>query len=246
MKLAIMQPYFMPYIGYFQAIAAVDTYVLYDYVSYIKKGWINRNRINVINKGPVYITVPVSNASSNVYISEVRIDNSITWNKQILNLIYYNYKKSKYFNNVFPLIEKCLSAEYGTISKLNFCCITEICKYLELQTNVVLLEDTQYVDFENVLFESDINAHERMRQRITYICEQFNANIYINAIGGQELYDKDEFKQNGVDLYFVKTDEIKYRQFKDDAFEPNLSIIDVLMHNGKEGTKKLLNEYTLI
>ena len=92
MKLAIMQPYFMPYIGYFQTMTAVDKYLLYDKVAFIKKGWINRNRIYIQNVGTQFITIPLKNKSSFTNISDVQIDNTTDWRSKMLNLIYYNYK----------------------------------------------------------------------------------------------------------------------------------------------------------
>ena len=81
--------------------------------------------------------------------------------------------------------------------------------------------------------------------RVISMCKFENSSFFINAIGGQVLYDKLEFEEYGISLKFIKTNQIEYDQ-RNEPFEPNLSIIDVLMHNGKEGTKKLLNEYTLV
>ena len=243
MKLAIMQPYFMPYLGYFQAISAVDKYILYDKVNFIKRGWINRNQIFVQNLGKEYITIPLKTKSSNLLISDVIIDNSLQWRKKILNLIYYNYKRAISFEEVYPLLTDIINTNVDTISEYNYLTLSSVCNFLDMKTQIEISGFDDYNEIENYL--KTLGDEIRKNERIFSICKQQGADIYINAIGGQELYSKEEFKENGIDLYFIKMDDIKYKQFSDE-FVPYLSIIDVLMHNGKEGTKELLNRYTLM
>ena len=256
MKLAIMQPYFMPYLGYFQAIAAVDKYILYDQLTYIQSGWINKNRIRQRNMPVSNIVVPLIDKSSNILIANTLIDNSKPWQKKILKALELGYGKAKYYAEAMPLITEILGKNYTTISELNASSIKRICEFLEVKTEIDSKID-RYLDLEERLCDIENGNYGRFTHlhtmpikkvaRVLEICKVEESNFFVNAIGGQELYDKTEFKQYGIDLYFIKMNEVQYDQnCKDGSFEPGLSIIDVLMHNGKEGTKRLLNEYTLI
>lgn len=244
MKLAIMQPYFMPYIGYFQAMAAVDKYLLYDKVAFIKKGWINRNRIYIQNVGTQFITIPLKNKSSFTNISDVQIDNTTDWRSKMLNLIYYNYKRSLFFDVVYPLMENSIKQSSELISEYNFVVLNQIATFLDINTPIELCTDPMYEGIEEQLAKYD-DSLLRKYDRIKFICQANNADNYINPIGGQDLYDKKVFAEHGIKLSFVQTEQFAYPQFAPE-FIPNLSIIDVLMHNGKEGTKQLLNAYKLI
>ncbi len=229
MKLAIMQPYFMPYLGYFQAIAAVDKYVVYDDVQYIKGGWINRNNLIISGQKKMF-TIIQDGASPNKLINEISFKDNF---KGFLMTVKCNYSKAPYFSEVYPLIESICKYPKKGLGEFIYNSFVEICNFLDVKTELILSSS----------FEKDNSL--RAEEKVMHICKLFGADTYINAIGGQELYSKEEFKENGIDLYFIKMDDIKYKQFSDD-FVHHLSIIDVLMHNGKEGTKELLNRYTLV
>ena len=251
-----MQPYFMPYLGYFQAIAAVDKYILYDQLTYIQSGWINKNRIRQRNMPVSNIVVPLIDKSSNTLIANTLIDNSKPWQKKILKALQLGYGKSAYYSEIMPVMEDILTREYTTISELNAYSIKRICEYLEIQTEIDSNVE-RYLDLEEQLCDIENSDYSRFARlhtlpikkvaRVLEICKAEESNFFVNAIGGQELYDKAEFKQYGIDLFFIKMNNVQYSQnCTDGSFEPGLSIIDVLMHNGKGGTKQLLNEYTLI
>ena len=254
MRLAIMQPYFMPYIGYFQAISAVDKYILYSNLNFIKEAWMNRNRI-LLNDGRIYqFTVPLLHKSSNCLIRDIMVDNSKPWAKNLLTTISSNYKKAPFFEETYALIETLLSAEHHSLSSLNSTTLRAIANHLDIKT-IIEDDNSRFLEMEDKLSRLDngyddfpflkLTSPIRKVARVIEMCRLEGADLFINAIGGQELYSKNEFKQYGIDLYFIQTNEISYKQYKD-HFEPNLSIIDVLMNNGKEGTKYLLKEYTLI
>lgn len=257
MRIAIMQPYFMPYLGYFQGIAAVDKYILYDQVAYIVKGWVNRNRIRQRNMPPMYISVPIAQKSSYELIADTRIDNTQDWRRRLLKCLQIGYAKADYYVEVMPLMEEIFGREYESISELNGQSILRICKFLDIKTEIIT-DCTPYLEIERGLAkveEGDYSAFPEMEKtrpskmaaRVIALCQKEGANELINAIGGTELYDKTEFAQYGIKLDFIKTNDIRYSQkCKNDSYESNMSIIDVLMHNGKEGTKKLLNQYTLV
>lgn len=254
MKLAIMQPYFMPYIGYFQAISAVDKYILYGNLTFIKEQWMNRNRIRLCNGDVHTITVPLKHKSSNMMIYDIFLDNSKPWSKNLLKTLSMNYRKATFYGEVFPFIESLLGTRYETLMEMNVETLRAISSYLDIETEIDS-DNSRFDDLEELLktIELDysglpyLEATKPLKKtaRVIEICRREHCDHFINAIGGQALYDKEEFASYGIKLDFVKTNDISYPQF-DYQFEPNLSIIDVLMHNGKEGTKKLLKEYTLI
>ena len=232
MKLGIMQPYFVPYIGYFQLMNAVDKYVIYDDVNFIKGGWINRNRI-LLNGQPAYFNIPMIGASSNKLINEVEVNTNKTLMEKNLKTIYSAYGKAPYYNEVYPLIEKILLNEEKDIAKFIKYSFEIICEYLDIKTEFVMSSELKK------------NNELKAQDKVLHICEILGATEYYNAIGGQELYDYESFSKKGIKLKFVKTDSIEYKQF-DNEFQPNLSIIDVLMFNSKDEVKEMLNKFSLI
>lgn len=244
MKIGIMQPYFFPYIGYFQLISSVDKFIVYSNVNFIKKGWINRNRILQIGNGPAFITVPLVNQSSFCKINNIRIDNTKDWNSYISKVISYNYKKSAYYNEVYPIIEKLFDLDTDSISELNYLIIKEICRYLSIDTYIEN-DLNKYNSIENDLESCENEVIDRRILRILKICGLENSDTYVNPIGGLDLYSKRVFKDNGIDLKFVNTLEYQYKQ-NSNQFYSNLSIIDVLMNCGWDKTRKLLDNYEVI
>ena len=229
MKLAIMQPYFMPYIGYWQLLAAVDTYVIYDDVNYIKGGWVSRNNI-LLNGQKHMFTITLNGASSNKLFKEITIKDDF---KKFSRLIESAYRKAPYYAEISALLEKIYHYEDKSLGSFMLNSFQVILDYLEIDTILVLSS--------TVMKDNNL----RGKDKVKHICHLMGADTYYNAIGGQELYDKEDFKADGIDLHFVQTNLVPYTQLTN-KFVSGLSIIDVLMHNGKEGTKKLLNEYTLI
>lgn len=234
MKLAIMQPYFMPYIGYFQLINAVDKFIFYDDVTFIKQGWINRNQI-LINNQPSMFSIPLSNASSHVLIKDVLISENtyLKWKKSFLNSIKFSYKKAKNYDQIVVLIERILSAQFKTISELAISSIIEVSKYLELKT--------EFEVCSNVYSNINLNGQERLLE----ICKNERIKTYINPIGGMELYSKNVFFEENIELFFIKTNKSIYKQFSEN-FVPFLSIIDVLMFNDIDEIKLQLDNFSLI
>ncbi len=253
MRLAIMQPYFFPYIGYFQLIAAADKFILYDNLCYIKKGWINRNRIRLKGRDVVYCSVPVRGVSSFAKIRDVKIDYSQRWPGKFLDLISFNYRKAPFFDEVFPVIENAVSVEAERIGELNCHTVRTVAGFLGIATEIT--DDiSPYQDLEEAVRNGSEMVPELTRSyqvadvkstRVIYICKKEDAQVYINAIGGKGLYYKDQFARNGIELHFVESSFTPYDQFGDE-FAPGLSVIDVLMHCGREGTQRRLKDFRLI
>ncbi len=232
MKAGIMQPYFFPYIGYWQLMNAVDQYVIYDDVNYINRGWVNRNRI-LLNGQPHYFNVQMIGASQCKLINEILINKEDAVISKNLRLIENAYKKAPYYTDVQPLIEQVLRNKEEFLSEVIAASFSVLCRYLDIHTELILSSD---LEKDNTLKGQD---------KILAICKFLGATEYYNAVGGQELYSFSEFKKQGIKLRFLKSDEISYVQF-DNEFCADLSIIDVMMFNSKERVKELLNAYTLV
>jgi WbqC-like protein family len=232
MKLAIMQPYIFPYIGYFQLINAVDKFVIYDDVNFINKGWINRNRI--LNNGQDSLfTIPLKEASQNKLINEIEVNWDESWKNKFFKTLEQCYKKAPFYQDVLPIIEETLAVNNEVISKVIENNLRLTCKYLEIKTEIIA---------SSSIYQ---NNHLKAQERILDICLQEKTDHYINPIGGIELYDKDFFAAKNIKLSFIKAQPIEYKQFKNE-FVSWLSIMDILMFNSKENIKVFLNNYELI
>ena len=229
MTLGIMQPYFMPYIGYWQLMAAVDTYVVYDDVNYIKGGWVSRNNI-LLNGQKHMFTITLNGASSNKLFNEITIKDDF---KKFARLLESAYRKAPYYAEVSALMEKIYNYEDKSLGAFMMNSFQVVLDYLEIDTKLIL---SSSIEKDNSL---------KAKDKVKHICHLLGADTYYNAIGGQELYDKDDFKADGIDLQFVKTDLTPYLQFKNE-FVMGLSIIDVLMFNSPEEVNNVLKQFTLV
>lgn len=228
MKLGIMQPYLFPYIGYFQLIHAVDAFLIYDDVNFIKQGWINRNRI-LMNGVPMYFTLGLKGASSFKKICEIEINDN---RDKLLKTVAQAYKKAPYFDDVFPLVKQVLETDELNLGRFVTGSIKAVAGFLGIATPIE-------VSSEKRLFP-ELSGHER----VLAICAHYGATDYVNAIGGKELYSREEFARNGTRLHFLRTAAFAYPQVASD-FVPNLSIIDVLMHNPLDAVKEYLRRFSL-
>jgi hypothetical protein len=228
-KVGIMQPYFLPYVGYWQLIKAVDTYVVYDDINYISRGWINRNNF-LINCQKKLFTIELNKSSINKLINQIGIKDDFD---NFVKMIKHNYTKAPYFKIVLSLINEIIHFEKDNLALFLANSIKIIIEYLQIDTKLML---SSSIEKDNGLKGKD---------KIMSICKILEATDYINAIGGRELYDKNEFLQNGINLYFLKTGIKSYKQFKNE-FIGGLSILDMLMFNSIEDINLMLNNYELI
>jgi hypothetical protein len=232
MKIGIMQPYIFPYIGYFQLIKAVDKFVLYDDVNFINKGWINRNRI-LSNGKDLLFTIPLKDASQNKLINEIDVNWDENWKSKFLKTIEQSYKKAPFYAQILQIIHEIINLNENQFSKVIELNLRLICEYLEIRTEIIS---------SSGIYQ---NTDKKAQERILDICKQEKASHYINPIGGIELYDKEAFAKQNMQMNFIKTLPIEYKQFKNE-FVPWLSMIDVLMFNSKEEINKLLNRFELV
>jgi hypothetical protein len=234
MNIAIMQPYFFPYIGYFQLMNAVDEFVIYDNIEFTKKGWINRNRI-LSHGTDSYITIPLKKDSDYLDVKDRYLAESwLSERSKMLNKIKESYRKAPFFDYVYSIIEKCILFEENNLFRFVLNSLNLIKIYLGIQTSLIV---SSAIPIDNNL---------KAEKKVIEICKARKANVYLNPIGGVRLYDKNNFNDECIDLYFLKTNDVIYKQFDND-FIPSLSIIDVMMFNPKEKIREyLISFYTLI
>lgn len=229
MKIAVMQPYLFPYLGYYQLVRCVDTFVIYDDVNYIPRGYVNRNYI--LYQGRKWrFTVPVIGASIHKKIHTLTFSTDVNC---VLKSIRHAYSKAPYFDAVFPMVEGVLERENRGVADMCIRGISEVLGYLEVGTSLHRSSRMTY------------KQNPERSQNLMAICSALGARDYVNSLGGRLLYDKKEFASCGYNLWFLKPREVRYRQGKEE-FVPNLSMIDVLMWCSRDQVLALLDEYDLV
>lgn len=232
MRLGIMQPYFMPYIGYFQLIAAVDVFILYDNIKYTKKGWINRNRM-LLNGTDAMFSVPLNKGSDSLDVVERELAAEFDRCK-LLNQFKGAYGRAPLFELTYPVLERIVQYEELNLFRYIHHSIVQLCEHLGINTEI------------RISSEITIDHELKGRDKVIALCKASGADSYINTIGGVELYAKGDFRIQGIDLQFIKARPFEYVQFAN-AFVPWLSIVDVLMFNPLEVVRELIeSNYELI
>lgn len=216
MKLAIMQPYFLPYIGYFQLIGAVDIFVVYDNIKYTKKGWVNRNRM-LRNGEDVTFSLPLAKGSDSLDIVERELAADFD-RERLLNQFKGAYAKAPYFDAAFPLLTSIVRNEERNLFRYIHQSIVELCSHLDLKTQIRISSDI------------DIDHDLKSQDKVLALCHALGADRYINAIGGVDLYLREDFAAQGIELQFIKAKPFDYPQFGGPTV-PWLSIVDILMFN---------------
>lgn len=230
--IAVIQPYFLPYIGYFQLVASVDKFVVLDDVNYINRGWVNRNRL-LMNGAAHTFTVPLRGASQNRLICDIELVDEPDWRDKLLRTIRQAYGRAPCYGQVAPMLERVVN--YPSLRLNEFLCnsLREVTQYLSLDVEIANTS------------RSYQNANLKGQERILDICRQERADAYINPIGGVCLYDRAAFLQQGVALHFLRPRPLNYRQAKAEHV-PLLSMMDVLMFNDTSAVRQLLMERDLV
>jgi len=232
MKVAVMQPYFLPYLGYFQLLGAVDTFVAYDDIQYTKKGWINRNRF-LLDGAPATFTLPLKGASAFLSIRDRSLAEDFHPGK-LLDRLTAAYRKAPQFPSTFPLLERILLYPDRNLFRFILHSLGAVCAHLECPTPILL--------------SSQVAAHSALKgqEKVLALCRAVGADTYLNPIGGVDLYAREAFGDEGIELRFLLSKPFAYPQF-DAGFVPSLSILDVLMFNPPEVVQRqVLSGYELI
>jgi WbqC-like protein family len=234
MKLGIMQPYFFPYIGYWQLIHAADAFVLLDDVQYIRHGWINRNRIFNPAGGWQYIQIPLAKHAHTELIRNITAHPSQDWKTKLLGQLDHYKRRAPHYDETVEIVRAILARlDDPRVCRINFAILTALCGALGLDRKILVSSECGF-GYDNVADAGDWALR---------IAEQLGADAYINPISGADLFDSAKFAASGITLWFLQPEEVVYS--RRGPFEPSLSIIDVLMFNGIVGTQALLSRYAL-
>lgn len=236
MKAAIMQPYFMPYLGYFALINCVDKFIIFDTPQFIRHGWIERNKILKPNGNgdTMYIKVPLVKHSRDTVIKDILINNTINWKQKIISQFDHYKKKAPYYKNVISILDSIFEEEYENVVDLNVCTLRKVNDYLGIKTPISIWSQMD-VEIENVI-EPDEWALN--------ICKAMNIQSYVNLPGGRSFFNKEKYDSNGVELNFLEINISTYSQFEA-QFTPFLSILDVLMFNHEEEINTMIKQIKL-
>lgn len=231
-SLGIMQPYFLPYIGYFQLMQAVDTLILYDNIKYTKKGWINRNRFLRNGKDSVF-SLPLKSASDTLDIRDRHVAAEFDREK-LLNQFRGSYRQAPFFRETMKLVEEVVSHEDTNLFRYLFHSINRVGRHLGLDTDIQI--------------SSDINVDHSLKgqERVLSLCAALGVSTYINLPGGMGLYSGEAFRERNIELRFIQPQLCEYSQL-DNEFVPWLSIVDVLMFNSVDEIRaRILPSYQLV
>ena len=231
MTLGIMQPYFFPYLGYFDLVNCSGRWVVFDTAQYIRHGWVNRNRILHPKEGWQYIIVPLKKHSRDMLIKDVEVSEDPGWRSRILGQIQHYRKKAPYFTETYRLVEECLEIEESLLSRLNVAILDRVCQYLD-------------IPFEYVYFSEmnlDLGPVEGPGDWALRISEALGAEEYVNLPGGVGIFDPLRFEEVGIRLTIRNLPAFEYT-CRGCEFVPGLSIIDVLMWNPPEKVRKYIIE----
>ena len=237
MKLGIMQPYFFPYLGYFSLIKNTDKFILFDVVQFIRHGWIERNRILKQDKGWQYISVPLVKHSRETLIKDIQIKNTENWKDKIFSQLQYYKKRAPFYKETIDVIKQGLNMQTDSIVKINYSTLKSVCEYLEIPFDCEIFSEM------NLNIEQ-VNAPDEWALNIT---KALGYSEYWNPEGGLDFFDREKYKNAGIDLKFQKINLKPYSQRRGpENIETGLSIIDVLMFNEKSYINEMLQDYKLL
>ncbi|MDZ7795675.1 MAG: WbqC family protein [Candidatus Marinimicrobia bacterium] len=235
MKLAIMQPYFFPYLGYFSLIKHTDEFILFDPVQYIRHGWIERNRILKPGDGWQYIKVPLEKHHRDTLIKDIKIKNAVDWKKKILAQLTHYKKRAPFYKETMEVINSSLSIKTDSIVKLNQNILKTVCNYLEIKKKLTIFSEMNL----------DIEEPKAPDEWALNICKAIcKVDEYWNPSGGKEFFNRNKYEKNNINLKFHEVNFREYSQ-KRENFENGLSIIDVMMFNSVNEINKMLDNYVV-
>lgn len=236
MRLGIMQPYFLPYIGYFSLIKHTDKFILFDPVQFIRHGWIERNRILKPVEGWQYIMVPLVKHDRDTIIQDILINNSTNWQTKILAQLQHYKKRSPFYNETINILTDIFSKKFDNIVSLNQYSLQKICEYLNIDTEIdVFSKMNLQIETANAPDEWALN-----------ICKSIDGvTEYWNPTGGLSFFDRTKYEKENINIQFQQMNLSPYNQRREN-FESGLSIVDVMMFNSPAAINKMLDDFVLI
>ncbi|WP_271424725.1 WbqC family protein [Aequorivita sinensis] len=233
-KIGIMQPYFLPYIGYFQLMEMVDEFVIYDNIEFSKASWIRRNRM-LQNGKEAYFTLPIKKDSDFLDVDQRYLAKNFDKEAgKLLRRIEANYSKAPYFNDFFPIVQEIIFCEERNLFDYILNSVYCIKDYINIKTPIQVFSK----------LGKDVHLL-RAQDKVIGVCKALQATHYINSFGGKHLYDSESFEKENLQLLFFRTSHIEYSQFDND-FIPFLSIMDVCMFNNVAQVQEYLSHFEII
>ncbi len=220
MRTVILQPMYLPWIGYFGLIDLADVFVFYDDVQFVERSWQRRNKIKMPNSW-IWLSVPVIKRFRQK-INEVMINNNIEWRKEHWKSIKYAYTRSAFFDKYATQFEDVYQKEWRYLVDLNISLIKKIASMLGINTRFIL--------------SSQLDAEGVKSDRLISILKSIDADEYISGLAAKSYIDGNRFKEEGIRLYWYEFKHPAYQQLYR-AFIPYLSIIDLLFNTGNEAIK---------
>lgn len=234
MKLGIMQPYFLPYLGYFALINHVDRFILFDTPQFIRHGWIERNRVLKLNGEPMYVRAPLLKHHRNTPVCDIKINNTIDWKQKIFAQLMHYKKHAPYYHSVLEILETVFKYDYTSIVDLNYKSLKIICSYLNIKTPITIWSEM------NLEIEP-VNAPDEWALNISKVLKAQN---YYNPPGGRSFFNVEKYEKAGINLRFLEILENQYKQFNQD-FVPYLSVLDTLMFCDKEEILSMIHKVSI-
>lgn len=232
MKLAINQPYFFPYLGYFSLIDNVDEFILFDTPQFIRHGWIERNQILKPTGEPLYIKVPLIKHKRETPIIDIQIRNSENWQDKIFAQLVPYKKWAPFYFEVVNLLKEIFSFETDSITELNYHSLTKVCEYIGIKTPIKIWSKM------NV----EIGEVREADEWALKICKALKADTYINPKDGISFFDVKKYQKENINIQFLDFKVEEYTQLNNE-FTPYMSIIDVMMFNDKKSIIEMLSNF---
>lgn len=236
MKLGIMQPYFLPYIGYISLMKCVDRWIFMDEVQMIRHGWIERNRILKQQGGWHYIHVPLHKHKSHILIKNIQVRNCEPWKEKILAQLCHYKKRAPFYYDMIRFLKQSFQEEFDSITKQNAHLLKRLSEYIGFEFNYQILSEMN-LELKKANEPDDWSLN---------ICKALNIDHYVNPIMGKAFYKTEKFHDAGIKINFLNKELFPYNQKNsNEAFIENLSIIDILMFNSPDEVLKRLDKYVL-
>ena len=230
-----MQPYFIPYIGYFSMIKHSDLFIAFDLAQYKRRGWIHRNRILNVDGKPMYIIVPTKRAALETKIKDIFIDHDEDWKQKILAQLQFYKKKAPYYKETIDFLSDSFSYQTERLSDWNVYLLKRICNYLRIEHNIKPLSELSLI-FDEVRAPDEWGL---------YVTKQLGGHTYVNLPSGKAFYNRDKYENHQIHIQFIENNIKAYKQMNTE-FQPSLSIIDVMMFNHVEEIHDMLDDYQLL
>ena len=229
MRIAIMQPTYLPWLGYFELMHNCDLFVFLDDVQFVKKSWHHRNRVKT-STGETMLTVPVfSKGKRRQQIRETLINNELPWERKHFITIKNNYKKACFFDNYIDELQKIYSRDYNKLLDISIALIELIRREIGISTDTIM--------------SSALNTEGVKSQKIINICKKLKSDVLYDTQGAEAILDLDLFEKNNIKVIYQRFKHPIYRHLHED-FISHLSALDLLFNEGEKALEIICSGYS--